>query len=52
VKIVDADDRLWAVKDMPPRVAALARDVIPPDWAATMAIAQVPTAPFEVLRDD
>jgi hypothetical protein len=33
-------------------LAALARDVIPTDSAAKMAIAEVPTAPFEVLRDD
>jgi hypothetical protein len=33
-------------------LAALARDVIPADSAAKMAIAEVPTAPFEVLRDD
>ena len=33
-------------------LAALARDVIPTDSAAKMAIAEVPTAPFEVLRLD
>jgi hypothetical protein len=33
-------------------LAALSRDVIPTDSAAKMAIAEVPTAPFEVLRDD
>jgi hypothetical protein len=33
-------------------LAALARDVIPTDSAAKMAIAEVPTAPFEVLRFD
>jgi hypothetical protein len=33
-------------------LAALARDIIPTDSAAKMAIAEVPTAPFEVLRDD
>jgi hypothetical protein len=33
-------------------LAALARDVIPTDSAAKMAIAEVPTAPFEVLRDE
>lgn len=33
-------------------LAALARDVIPTDSAAKLAIAEVPTAPFEVLRDD
>jgi hypothetical protein len=33
-------------------LAALARDVIPTDSAAKMAIAEVPTAPFAVLRDD
>ena len=32
-------------------LAALARDVIPTDSAAKMAIAEVPTAPFEVLQD-
>jgi len=30
----------------------LGRNVIPTDSAAKMAIAEVPTAPFEVLRDD
>jgi hypothetical protein len=33
-------------------LAALARDVIPIDSAAKMAIAEVPTEPFAVLRDD
>ncbi|MBP1817163.1 DUF4032 domain-containing protein [Mycobacterium sp. OAE908] len=33
-------------------LAALARDVIPMDSAAKLAIAEVPTAPFAVLRDD
>jgi hypothetical protein len=33
-------------------LAALARGVIPTDAAAKMAIAEVPTAPFAVLRDD
>ncbi|HEX9834206.1 MAG TPA: DUF4032 domain-containing protein, partial [Mycobacterium sp.] len=33
-------------------LAALARDVIPTDSAAKMAIAEVPTAPFEVLQFD
>jgi hypothetical protein len=33
-------------------LAALARDVIPVDSAAKLAIAEVPTAPFAVLRDD
>ncbi len=33
-------------------LAALARDVIPTDSAAKMAIAEVPTAPFEVLKFD
>jgi len=33
-------------------LAALARDVIPIDSAAKLAIAEVPTAPFAVLRDD
>ena len=33
-------------------LAALARGVIPTDAAAKMAIAEVPTAPFTVLRDD
>ncbi len=33
-------------------LAALARGVIPTDSAAKMAIAEVPTAPFAVLRDD
>jgi hypothetical protein len=33
-------------------LAALARDVIPTDSAAKMAIAEVPTAPLEVLHDD
>jgi Domain of unknown function (DUF4032)/Lipopolysaccharide kinase (Kdo/WaaP) family len=33
-------------------LAALARDVIPTDSAAKMAIAEVPTAPLAVLRDD
>ncbi len=33
-------------------LAALAGDVIPTDSAAKMAIAEVPTAPFAVLRDD
>ena len=33
-------------------LAALTRDVIPTDSAAKMAIAEVPTAPFEVLRLD
>jgi hypothetical protein len=33
-------------------LAALARDVIPTDSAAKMAVAEVPTEPFEVLRDD
>jgi hypothetical protein len=33
-------------------LAALARGVIPTDSAAKMAIAEVPTAPFEVLRLD
>jgi len=33
-------------------LAALARDVIPIDSAAKMAIAEVPTAPFAVVRDD
>jgi hypothetical protein len=33
-------------------LAALARDVIPIDSAAKMAIAEVPTAPFAVLRED
>jgi hypothetical protein len=33
-------------------LAALARDVIPTDSAAKMAIAEVPTAPFEVLQID
>jgi len=33
-------------------LAALARDVIPMDSAAKLAIAEVPTAPFTVLRDE
>ena len=33
-------------------LAALARDVIPTDSAAKMAIAEVPTAPFAVLQSD
>jgi hypothetical protein len=33
-------------------LAALARDVIPIDSAAKLAIAEVPTAPFTVLRDE
>jgi hypothetical protein len=33
-------------------LAALAGDVIPPDSAAKMAIAEVPTAPFAVLAID
>jgi hypothetical protein len=33
-------------------LAALARDVIPTDSAAKMAIAEVPTEPLAVLRDD
>jgi hypothetical protein len=33
-------------------LAALARDVIPVDSAAKMAIAEVPTEPFAVLQDD
>jgi len=33
-------------------LAALARDVIPMDSAAKMAIAEVPTAPFAVLQSD
>jgi len=33
-------------------LAALARDVIPTDAAAKMAIAEVPTAPFAVLSID
>jgi hypothetical protein len=33
-------------------LAALARDIIPTDSAAKMAIAEVPTAPLPVLRDD
>lgn len=33
-------------------LAALARDVIPTDSAAKMAIAETPTQPFEVLRFD
>ena len=33
-------------------LAALAGGVIPTESAAKMAIAEVPTAPFEVLRDD
>lgn len=33
-------------------LAALARDVIPVDSAAKLAIAEVPTAPMAVLRDD
>ncbi len=33
-------------------LAALARDVIPGDSAAKMAIAEVPTAPFAVLQSD
>jgi hypothetical protein len=33
-------------------LAALARDVIPADSAAKMAIAEVPTAPFDVLSLD
>src|SRR4051812_12026724 len=33
-------------------LAALARDVIPVDSAAKMVIAEVPTEPFAVLRDD
>jgi hypothetical protein len=33
-------------------LAALARDVIPVDSAAKMAVAEVPTAPFAVLTDD
>ena len=33
-------------------LAALRRDVIPTDSAAKMAIAEVPTEPFAVLRDD
>jgi hypothetical protein len=33
-------------------LAALARDVIPTDSAAKLAVAEVPTEPFEVLRDD
>jgi hypothetical protein len=33
-------------------LAALARDVIPVDSAAKLAIAEVPTEPFAVLRDD
>jgi hypothetical protein len=33
-------------------LAALARDVIPTDSAAKMAIAEVPTAPLPVLPDD
>ena len=33
-------------------LAALARDVIPIDSAAKMAIAEVPTAPFAVLEID
>jgi uncharacterized protein DUF4032/lipopolysaccharide kinase (Kdo/WaaP) family protein len=33
-------------------LAALAGDVIPVDSAAKMAIAEVPTAPFAVLRDE
>ena len=33
-------------------LAALARDVIPEDSAAKLAVAEVPTAPFAVLSDD
>jgi uncharacterized protein DUF4032/lipopolysaccharide kinase (Kdo/WaaP) family protein len=33
-------------------LAALSRDVIPPDSAAKMAVAEVPTAPFAVLEFD
>jgi hypothetical protein len=33
-------------------LAALSRDVIPPDSAAKLAIAEVPTAPFAVLEFD
>ena len=33
-------------------LAALARDVIPTDSAAKMAVAEVPTAPFAVLQSD
>jgi hypothetical protein len=33
-------------------LAALARDVIPNDSAAKLAIAEVPTAPFAVLEID
>jgi hypothetical protein len=33
-------------------LAALAGDVIPTDSAAKMAVAEVPTEPFEVLRDE
>jgi hypothetical protein len=33
-------------------LAALARDVIPTDSAAKMAVAEVPTAPFAALRSD
>jgi hypothetical protein len=33
-------------------LAALARDVIPTDSAAKLAVAEVPTEPFEVLRND
>jgi hypothetical protein len=33
-------------------LAALRGDVIPTDSAAKMAIAEVPTEPFEVLRDN
>jgi hypothetical protein len=32
-------------------LAALARDVIPADSAAKMAIAEIPTAPFAVLTE-
>ena len=33
-------------------LAALARDVIPNDSAAKMAVAEIPTAPFAVLQSD
>jgi Domain of unknown function (DUF4032) len=33
-------------------LAALARDVIPTDSAAKMAVAEIPTAPFAVLQSD